>query len=116
MQELKLTTNSTVLNETDEGFKITPLTDTQAILFTFMFSIAFFVGLIGNLIVIIVIVFKRELRHFTNYFFVNLSIADILVLIVCIPTVMQDIHFPDKWIYGQFLCKYEFSNVIVQLL
>jgi hypothetical protein len=99
--------NSTMLNftqQTDNTDSPT-LSKSQIVIFTILFSLVGFIGLIGNSIVIIVISCRRELRHFTNYFFLNLSIADILVLIFSIPTVLQDIHWPDRWIYGNILCK-----------
>jgi hypothetical protein len=101
-------TNNNDTNQTNEeepaAFVIT-LTMSQIVFFTMSFSLASVLALAGNIVVMIVIIFRRELRHFTNYFFFNLSIADILVLVVCIPTVFQDLFFPDRWIYGHHLCK-----------
>lgn len=97
-------THTGCLNDTTQIPHI-GLSKFQTIFFTIMFSFGSIIGLVGNVVVITVILLKRELRRFTNYFFVNLSISDILVLIVCIPTLIQDIHLPDEWIYGKFLCK-----------
>ena len=99
-------TNQTNQTYDEEPGEIITLTKSQIVFFTMSFSLASIIALAGNIVVMIVIIFRRELRHFTNYFFFNLSIADILVLVVCIPTVFQDLFFPDRWIYGYHLCKY----------
>ena len=100
--------DSNLFNESneEESFSVITLTVPQIVLFSTLFTLASIIALAGNVVVMIVIIFRRELRHFTNYFFLNLSIADILVLVVCIPTVFQDLFFPDRWIYGYHLCEY----------
>ena len=75
------------------------------LIFGILFTLTFIVGLFTNAIVIIVFVFKSELRQFTNYFFANLSISDILVLIVCMPIAITDLFKPDSWFFGKFYCK-----------
>ena len=59
----------------------TPFTIVLIIIYTF----AFVVGLIGNSMVIMVMVKHRHLRTVTNMFLVNLSVGDLLVVIVCMP-------------------------------
>ncbi|XP_035705776.1 thyrotropin-releasing hormone receptor [Folsomia candida] len=67
----------------------------------------FTIGAIGNLMVIVVIGWSRDMRTSTNIFLVNLSIADMLVLIVCAPTFLIEVtHHPDRWILGYHLCKF----------
>ncbi|XP_055943066.1 neuropeptide SIFamide receptor-like isoform X1 [Argiope bruennichi] len=45
-----------------------------------------------------------RMRTVTNYFIVNLALADILVLIFCLPaTLLGNIIFP--WVLGLFMCK-----------
>ncbi len=52
----------------------------------------------------------RDMRTSTNIFLVNLSIADLLVLLVCTPTALIEmIHHPDRWILGPWLCIYTIS-------
>lgn len=74
------------------------------IFFTVAYVIVFITGLLGNLIVLFVIFRNNELKHFTNYFFANLSAADVLVLLVCIPTAIHDIWARDRWYMGRFFC------------
>lgn len=74
------------------------------IFFTIAYVIVFITGLIGNIVVLFVIFRNNELKHFTNYFFANLSAADVLVLLVCIPTAIHDIWAKDRWYMGRFFC------------
>ena len=95
-------------NNKSEEFSATSLTKPQILFFSISFTFASTLAVIGNVVVIIVITFRRELRYYTNYFFLNLSITDILILVVCIPTVLQDIFLPDRWIFGPFICNFYF--------
>lgn len=77
----------------------------DSIFFAILYSIMFFFGLFTNLLVIFVFVFKKELRQYTNFFFTNLCIADLLVILVCIPVALTDLLSPDVWSFGFFYCK-----------
>ncbi|KAG5312436.1 OX2R protein, partial [Acromyrmex insinuator] len=61
------------------------------------------VGVIANIFVIIVVC-KYHLKSVTNYFVINLSMADLLVAIICMPmTISQEISM--SWNHSEFLCK-----------
>ena len=94
--------NGSLLCDMNDG-----ISSHQIVTFIFgvLFTLTFIVGLFTNAIVIVVFVFKSELRQFTNYFFTNLSISDILVLIVCMPIAITDLFKPDSWFFGKFYCK-----------
>ncbi|XP_067126537.1 growth hormone secretagogue receptor type 1-like [Centruroides vittatus] len=63
-------------------------------------------GTIGNLMVPLVVFKNKELRNSTNIFLINLSIADLLVLLVCMPSVLIELHSkPEVWILGEEMCK-----------
>lgn len=63
-------------------------------------------GITGNLLVPYVVFRTKELRNSTNIFLINLSIADLLVLVVCMPTVLIELHSnPEVWILGERMCK-----------
>lgn len=68
-------------------------------------------GVSGNLLVPFVVCRTRELcNNSTNVFLINLSIADLLVLVVCMPTVLIELHTkPEVWILGEAMCKYPLS-------
>ena len=64
------------------------------------------VGLVGNCLVPVVIWNNRDLRNSTNLFLLNLSLADILVLCVSMPTVLVEIYERrDTWIFGKVMCE-----------
>ena len=76
------------------------------IFFTIVYVLVLLTGLVGNFIVLFVILKNNDLKHFTNYFFANLSAADVFVLIFCIPTAIHDIWAKDQWHMGKFFCKF----------
>jgi hypothetical protein len=63
------------------------------------------IGLIGNILVIIVYLFDKSLKSSVNYFFINLSITDILILIATVPVGLGDSIYEGEWIFGYFVCK-----------
>ncbi len=64
-------------------------------------------GVVGNVMVPVVILRTKDMRNSTNVFLMNLSLADLLVLLICTPTVMVELNSkPDTWVLGEFLCKY----------
>lgn len=70
--------------------------------------IIFTVGVCGNLLVPIVVIKTKHLRNSTNLFLINLSVADLLVLILCMPTVLIELHSrPETWLLGEPMCKYK---------
>lgn len=74
------------------------------ILLIVLYSVIFLLGLFGNIFVIVAIVKFKSLRTLTNYFLLNLTIGDILVILVCIPVTLGS-NLYKKWVYGEFLCK-----------
>ncbi|XP_003690070.1 orexin receptor type 2-like isoform X2 [Apis florea] len=67
-------------------------------------SIIFVIGLIGNALVCVAVYRNHTMRTVTNYFIVNLAVADFLVLLLCLPfTVLWDIT--ETWFLGLTLCK-----------
>lgn len=75
------------------------------------------IGLVSNIIVIIVYIFDKKLRSFTNYFFVNLSIVDILIVVLCLPVGLSDMFNDGKWMLGPFSCRIGFfiENVFLSV-
>ncbi|XP_055329355.1 orexin receptor type 2-like [Paramacrobiotus metropolitanus] len=67
-------------------------------------SIIFLVGTAGNILVIISVVRNPSMRSVTNHFIVNLSVADFLVLMICLPpTVLWDVT--ETWFLGSLMCQ-----------
>lgn len=60
--------------------------------------VIFFVGIVGNLLVIIVVAKNSHMRTITNIFIVNLAIGDFLVILICLPpTMINDITVKIKF-------------------
>ncbi|XP_062607128.1 QRFP-like peptide receptor [Saccostrea cucullata] len=70
-----------------------------------VYVIIFVLALVGNSLILLMVCLKRSTRKsITNFFLVNLAVADLLVTLVCIPlTVGRHVYTP--WMYGEFLCK-----------
>lgn len=63
-------------------------------------------GVVGNIMVPVVIIRTKDMRNSTNIFLMNLSLADLLVLIICTPTVLVELNSrPETWVLGEHLCK-----------
>lgn len=63
-------------------------------------------GTAGNVLVTTVVWRTKELRNSTNLFLINLSVADLLVLLVCVPPVLVELHsMPEVWLLGEGMCK-----------
>ncbi|CAF1087583.1 unnamed protein product [Adineta steineri] len=68
-----------------------------------LFSTFFVLGLIGNSLVLIGIGLNKGMQTPTNLLIFNLALADILFIIVCIPTTL--FSFFGRWPFAEFGCK-----------
>ena len=50
-----------------------------------LYSVIFIVGFVGNIVVILSICYLKKLHTITNMFIVSLSLADLLLIIICVP-------------------------------
>lgn len=73
---------------------------------TIFYILIFILGVFGNIIVILVIVFNKNMRSTVNMFLVNLCVADLLVMVICMPPTLVELHFKEIWYLGEFMCKY----------
>jgi len=68
-------------------------------------SVIFFVGLVGNLMVILVVWRTRSMRTPTNCYLVSLAAADILLLVTApLPTLIEFFLIKDQFIFGAVGC------------
>lgn len=73
-------------------------------IFITLHCIVFIVGLVGNVLVCLAVYRNQNMRTVTNYFIVNLALADFMVILVCLPpTVLWDVT--ETWFFGSVLCK-----------
>ncbi|XP_052748225.1 orexin receptor type 2-like [Galleria mellonella] len=64
----------------------------------------FVMGLVGNALVCVAVYRNHTMRTVTNYFIVNLAVADFMVILFCLPpTVLWDVT--ETWFLGKALCK-----------
>ncbi|XP_032877973.1 orexin receptor type 2 [Amblyraja radiata] len=68
------------------------------------YIVVFIVALIGNILVCVAVWKNHHMRTVTNYFIVNLSFADILVTIICLPASLV-VDITETWFFGHALCK-----------
>ncbi|XP_067840048.1 orexin receptor type 2 [Heptranchias perlo] len=68
------------------------------------YIIVFIVALVGNILVCVAVWKNHHMRTVTNYFIVNLSFADILVTIICLPASLL-VDITETWFFGQVFCK-----------
>ncbi|XP_035732813.1 orexin receptor type 1-like isoform X2 [Vespa mandarinia] len=67
-------------------------------------SIIFITGLVGNSLVCLAVCRNHSMKTVTNYFIVNLAVADLLVILICLPSsVLWDVT--ETWFLGWGLCK-----------
>lgn len=92
-------TNDSNVLELDDSTK---LVGVQVILILAYSTIIMF-GVTGNSLVIYVIYRFKNLRTVTNFFIVNLAVADLLVNMLCLPfTLIYTLY--GEWKFGQVLC------------
>ena len=93
------------LNQTKSQTEVSLHTITIALV---IYSLIFVIGFFGNGLVIIIAFFNQTQHHSfgtTNYCLVNLSVADLLLIIVCLPSAILDLFSQEVWYLGHFLCK-----------
>lgn len=67
-------------------------------------TVVFLIGLVGNALVCVAVYRNHSMRTVTNYFIVNLAVADFMVILICLPpTVLWDVT--ETWFLGDVLCK-----------
>lgn len=61
-------------------------------------------GFVGNILVILVVLLNTQMRSTTNILILNLSTADLLFVVFCIPFTAAD-YLLRVWPFGQLWCK-----------
>lgn len=88
------------LNATAESSLVPDLFYRHSMAMTAVYCVAyllvFAVGIIGNFFVIAVVFRSPRMRTVTNFFIVNLAVADILVIIFCLPATLMSNIFVRK--------------------
>ena len=68
------------------------------------YFVVFTAGVGGNFLVAFVVWKNPLMRTVTNYFIANLAVADVLVILFCLPTTVID-DVTETWFMGRAMCK-----------
>ncbi|XP_029437352.1 galanin receptor type 1-like [Rhinatrema bivittatum] len=78
----------------------------EAVVVPVVFSLVFFTGIIGNSLVITVLARNKKVKSsVTNTLILNLSVADLAFLLLCVP-FQATIYSLPEWVFGALLCKF----------
>ncbi|XP_033755565.1 pyrokinin-1 receptor-like [Pecten maximus] len=72
---------------------------------TLFYVVIFVVGILGNAAVIAVVIYGRNIKNAVNIYLINLCVADLLVMVVCMPPVLVELHTKEVWYFGEIMCK-----------
>lgn len=91
---------SIAINTSDAAF-VPEMFYRHSMAMTAVYCVAYFlvfaVGIVGNFFVIAVVFRSPRMRTVTNFFIVNLAIADILVIVFCLPATLMSNIFVRKY-------------------
>ncbi|XP_068046616.1 histamine H3 receptor-like [Anomalospiza imberbis] len=74
------------------------------VLLAFLMVLLCLVTILGNMLVILAFIMDRNLRHRSNYFFLNLAVSDFAVGVFCMPLYIP-YALTGTWHLGRTLCK-----------
>lgn len=77
----------------------------RQLLWTTLFAGMVVVAFVGNLVVIWIVLVNKRMRSVTNYFLVNLSVADAMVSTLNVTFNYTYMLYSD-WPFGDFYCKF----------
>ncbi|KAJ3589152.1 hypothetical protein NHX12_010000 [Muraenolepis orangiensis] len=89
-------------NQTDSNHTA-PLDLSRAIPVGMVLASFIMFAIVGNIMVILSVVCNRHLRIPTNYFIINLAIADLLLGTTVLP-VSATLEVLDHWVFGRIFC------------
>lgn len=84
-------------NDSMEYSQLLRHSSTISIIYCIAYLLVFGVGFVGNLFVISVVFRVPRMRTVTNLFIANLAIADILVIVFCVPATLMSNLFVRKY-------------------
>jgi allatostatin receptor len=82
----------------------TPFEFKIAILISITFTITFVVGIIGNSLVLLTILLKKQMRSTTNILILNLAIAELMFIMLCVPFTGLN-YVLSVWHFGDIICR-----------
>lgn len=85
------------------------------LIYCIAYLVVFVVGLVGNCFVIAVVYRSPRMRTVTNFFIVNLAVADILVIVFCLPATLMSNIFVRKYLSFFFLQILSHKRIIAEI-
>jgi len=74
-----------------------------------LFGLIVVTGFVGNLVVVLVVSLYRRARTATSLLMLNLAVADLVFIIVCVPTTAARYALP-YWPLGDVWCKVRYCQ------
>ena len=93
--------SSTSSESIDHGYVLKILT---TIIVPLTFGLIVLVGMFGNALVIIVVATNAQMRSTTNMLILNLAVADLLFIVLCVPSTATD-YVLNAWPFGLVWCQ-----------
>ncbi|XP_046898834.1 alpha-1A adrenergic receptor-like [Hypomesus transpacificus] len=90
-------------NSSNRSTVASPLNLTRAVPVGMILGAFIVFAIVGNILVILSVVCNRHLRIPTNYFIINLAIADLLLGTTVLP-VSATLEILDYWVFGRIFC------------
>ena len=98
------TIGKTAINSATSGRNpVREITDLDIIEFA-VYSLTFFIGVIGNVLVILTLIKWGKISALKHLFILNLAITDVVTLLFALPVTIMGKFI--SWPFGQFACKY----------
>ncbi|XP_047736884.1 cholecystokinin receptor type A-like [Hyalella azteca] len=97
-----LCNRATAPNKSSATVTFNSLND-QAIFLLTSYSLILVLSVLGNLLVLVTLLLHRRMRTPTNILLLNLSISDLLLIVVCAPFTLTGSLLRD-FIFGRFAC------------
>lgn len=76
----------------------------EAVIKSILFAVIIVFSLVGNTLIIVVVLRHKRMQTVTNYYIVNLAIADLMVTVSCSWVSLVD-DITEGWVLGDFFCK-----------
>ncbi|XP_034314832.2 substance-P receptor isoform X1 [Magallana gigas] len=72
-------------------------------------------SLFGNVLIIVIVMKNKTMKTVTNYYIVNLAVADLMVTLTCTWVTLVD-NLTEGWILGAFFCKLNTFTKVLSLV
>ncbi|XP_058049421.1 alpha-1D adrenergic receptor [Ahaetulla prasina] len=82
---------------------VTPGLSLQSVGVGVFLAVFILLAIVGNILVILSVACNRQLRTVTNYFIINLAIADLLLSTTVLP-FSATLEVLDLWVFGRIFC------------